>query len=200
MIYANICKTSKESLELFKEKRSNGKGGSVDEPSQVRYVEYFYEIVKNGKIPDPKIVKLEEIWLRNIPQSYKSGDITLELYRFIKNIDLNTYDKEKIEMIYKFKEFKETEKGFDLKFVSNIEFQGDIIIDCNIFWLFSNELLFRFSLHTSFLDKQVITIGYEELDETYKSSSFKDFKLELKFKEIENKKIEKDLEILYQKF
>lgn len=199
MIYANICKTAKEALELFKDKRSNGKGGSVDEPSQVRYVEYFYEIVKNGKMPEQRTVKLEEITLKNIPLSYKSSDMTLEIYKFIKNTELNTYDKDKIQIIYKFKEFKENEKSFDLKFVSNVEFEGDVIIDCNIFWLFSNEVLFRYSFHTAFIDQETVTENYEELDEAYKSQAFKDFKIQLKFKEIQNKKIEKDLEILYQK-
>jgi phosphatidylinositol-3,4,5-trisphosphate 3-phosphatase and dual-specificity protein phosphatase PTEN len=76
LLFKGICENPEAALLFFKKKRSSkDKGGSVDEPSQVRfqkkqlkkrYINYFYKIIKKKLEIKQSLYSLKKICVNNV--------------------------------------------------------------------------------------------------------------------------------------
>jgi hypothetical protein len=73
LVYCNEFDTSADALTYFGVCRTvNGKGVTI--PSQIRYVEYFTQVVKGGgAVPEPAIVVLNKIRMHTTPDFDPTG-------------------------------------------------------------------------------------------------------------------------------
>lgn len=165
LLLSKICKTSKEALEYFRNKRSGETQTSVDEPSQIRYIEY-YEAYLKGKDLSPKKLNLKQILIQSLDEYYFNSQIQIEIYEFSKN-ENNTYQKNLLKLSKEITVLK----GNDLLFPLNFEVNGDVVIDCICNWRFTSEVLFRYAFHTAFVEQGTIITERNDLDETYKLKS-----------------------------
>jgi phosphatidylinositol-3,4,5-trisphosphate 3-phosphatase/dual-specificity protein phosphatase PTEN len=174
-LYSGVSPDVESALALFKSKRSQSDkgGGTVDEPSQVRYIEYFANIIKTGKIPEPNVLQLRKIILKNIPKHYKGGNMVVEIYMFKKNQDINSWEKDRVDIIHEFTDMKDYGTFYDLEFNSYAEIAGDVVIDFTINWTLSTESLFRFSFHTAYVTDSQLHAVHKDLDEGYKNEKYR---------------------------
>lgn len=166
LLYKQLCSTSKDALEFFRKKRSGEKETSVDEPSQIRYIEYFEAYLK-GKDITPKKFILNQILIQNLLDYYFKGQIQIEIYEFSKREDSNSYEK---KLLFSSKNVTLL-KGNTLLFPIFFEVYEDVIIDCICNWSFTSEVLFRYCFHTAFVESGTIITERNDLDETYKQKS-----------------------------
>ena len=140
----------KDAIDYYSLKRLY-KGKGIDQPSQKRYIEYFYKIISRKKIFFPLRIKLTSIELKNMDEVYDNGKYVLEIWDMknnkFMNIDFNP-DNYKVNYI---------DKSVILE-VGNIipqELYGDIVftISYNLFNdLFFTQKLGKISFNTAFLN------------------------------------------------
>lgn len=159
-------------MALFKEKRSQSEGkggGTVDEPSQVRYIQYLEKVKVGGVMPEVVPLQLRGIKIKNLNTYFKGGTIFVEVYQFKKIQDKNSWEKERIDIMSEPTELKDYGNVFDVEFVSYASVQEDIVIDFGINWKIKTDSLFRYSFHTGFIKDNLIHVVHEDLDEGYKN-------------------------------
>lgn len=66
LLYTGVCSTPEEALRFFADRRSRtGEGVAV--PSQLRYVDYFYQVLRQGAIPHEQRLVLKRLELQPVP-------------------------------------------------------------------------------------------------------------------------------------
>jgi hypothetical protein len=71
LMHAGICKNADDAMLFYGTRRTkDGKGVTI--ASQKRYVRYYEQVLKLGRVPDPKMLKIKKITVNTIPNF--SGD------------------------------------------------------------------------------------------------------------------------------
>eukprot|EP01080_Neovahlkampfia_damariscottae_P005746 gene5746-9567_t len=203
LLYKGICNTPEEALLFFKKMRSNGdnpKGGSVDEPSQVRYINYYYQIIQKKVEVKQNLLNLKKICVNNVPYMFlqNGSKIVIEVFQF-KKTELNTYTKNvKRTIVHNPEEvFTLGENSYLILFNVDLDVEGDYIIDCRVDWNYSTQLMFRYSFHSAFIDG-LIQAPKGLLDEAFKNNDIpKNFSVDFLFGE--DKDTQVDYSYLYNK-
>eukprot|EP01091_Cochliopodium_minus_P018634 TRINITY_DN7614_c0_g1_i1.p1 TRINITY_DN7614_c0_g1~~TRINITY_DN7614_c0_g1_i1.p1 ORF type:complete len:679 (-),score=154.91 TRINITY_DN7614_c0_g1_i1:367-2403(-) len=153
LLYSGVCATAKESLEYFAQKRSSKQKG-VTQPSQLRYVRYFAEILTSQIKPLPVRLMLRKIRMTSLPHFSKRRvgcKPILKIYSMIelpRKLLFASSTKEDVEFISK--------SDGDIFWYPNCLMKGDIIVICKHMGNHTKRLMFRFSFHTAFVKEKFI--------------------------------------------
>ena len=180
LMYMNIFETSKESLYYYGIMRvENGKGVTI--PSQIRYVNYFEQILKE-KMPHPIKFKkklITKVRMFTLPMFGKS----ITPYFKIKN-NGEKYKSEKKKSDFKKEDIFalidfDIEKGFLVQGDVNIIFYRNILL--------KKQKIFKFWFNTNFIpnDCNIYQFKKDEIDKACKDKQCKyfspSFKIEVHF-------------------
>ncbi len=182
LLYTNFLSTPEAAMEYFLDKRGEG----VTSPSQKRYIEYFYYVLKNRSIPYPKPLRLTKMLILEQNPYYKKlmldSKLELDIYEMVQ--------AKKNEVIKKLifstnQRDKELDGGDVVSYIcSNVVLQGDVLMICKN--IVNNQNIFRFAFHTAFIPLGMLRLQKKELDEAYKDKTLSnEFTIDLMFKEVE---------------
>nr|CAG4710604.1 unnamed protein product [Naegleria fowleri] len=172
-----ICESS---MDFYAESRTRNKEG-VTIPSQRRYVNYFYEYLKNGiQYPRPNLsLYLDLMILLNPPQSILGGTFKL----VINDKDGNTI------FSYKYKSKKESDTIITVPLLTShnskrVPLTGDLKVLFYEINLTTSKQLFHFWVNTFFCPQNnILVLQKIEIDKISRKSTPDDFRLELQFSE-----------------
>ena len=181
MLYLNIFKMPEEALAYYGIMRV-GSGKGVTIPSQIRYVNYFSEIISK-KIDinaNPKTIIIRKIKLSNSPGFSRIGwssSLTFD----IDNGENNSY---------KYYDYIKKRETFNLSMgeitfylgVKGFEVTGDVRFTFyNVGMIGSRDKIFKFWVHTQFLpDDNKFCLTKNEIDKAVKDTTNKNFKEDFK--------------------
>eukprot|EP00828_Plagiopyla_frontata_P011063 TRINITY_DN16069_c0_g1_i2.p1 TRINITY_DN16069_c0_g1~~TRINITY_DN16069_c0_g1_i2.p1 ORF type:complete len:255 (-),score=45.46 TRINITY_DN16069_c0_g1_i2:25-789(-) len=154
-------------MNYYAKKRFKVEGLGVTQPSQKKYIYYFYEIFKNQKIT-PTLKYIDKIVLTGVPRF--DGN-TCKPYFTLQKVKTN-------EQIYTHKQSHASQATFEakgndsleqmkltLKMVKQIPIAGDILLNFHHNGKILDSFMFRFSFNTAFIpDNNLIKLKLEELD------------------------------------
>ena len=181
LLYMNVFETAAESLQYYGMMRAeNGKGVTI--PSQIRYVNYFEQILKN-KMPHPIIFKkkiITKIRMFTLPMFNK-------VYTPFFRIENNGYDYNS--------EKKKTEfKKEDLFALVDFDIENGFLVEGDVEVIFYREKLlkkkdkiFKFWFNTNFIpyDCNIYQFKKSEIDKACKDKDCKyyspSFQIEIHF-------------------
>lgn len=187
LIESGECKTAKEALLKFGDRRTNWDKGStfqgVETPSQSRFVGYF-EIIKNdlgGLLPSICKLRLNKIIIKSI-QGVGNGngsDFSLIVYRNDKSIagEFKFGSNENCKCSF----YPETNQIIITEFVCEVlseEVKFMFYSDHKDVPVYYDDCAFFFSFHTSFIDQKTKTlvIPRDELDNPHKKKFWNIYK------------------------
>ena len=181
MIYLNIFKTADEALAYYGIMRV-GDGRGVTIPSQIRYVNYFAEILdkKIDLSANPKTIIIRKIKLSNAPGFSRVG-WSSSLTFSIDNGEKNSY---------KYYEYIKKRETFNLSMgeiefhlgVKGFEANGDVKFTFyNVGMIGSRDKIFKFWIHTQFLPEgNKFCLKQSQIDKACKDTGNKNFKEDFK--------------------
>ncbi|CAG9311337.1 unnamed protein product [Blepharisma stoltei] len=184
LIYSGRITDPEQALTYYRRKRFN-KGGGVQQPSQVRYVQYFAEIF-HGRVKCPIITKLTKIRFRTAPHSsgisckpvieISRGEEILytnkAAHREDQNSILDSWEDVRYHEIFK----------------DELALQGDILCRISHWGAIKLKTVCRFSFNTGFIEPNcILRLSKAEIDpfKLARSKKISDyFTIELTFKEV----------------
>ena len=176
MIYLKIFETADESLAYYGMMRA-GDGRGVTIPSQIRYVHYFEEMMKNNINPtkNPKKLIIRKIKMISIPGFSRVGWSCSP-----------TFMIENGERTYKYFDYIKKRETFSLSMndvefhlgVGGFEVSGDVKITFfNVGIIGNRDKIFKFWFHTDFLyNHNTFELSKMEIDKACQDSACKNFK------------------------
>ena len=176
MIYLKIFETADESLAYYGMMRA-GDGRGVTIPSQIRYVHYFEEMMKNKINPtvNPKKLIIRKIKMISIPGFSRVGWSCSP-----------TFTIENGERSYKYFDYIKKRETFSLSMndvefhlgVGGFEVSGDVKITFfNVGIIGNRDKIFKFWFHTDFLyNHNTFVLSKMEIDKACQDSACKNFK------------------------
>ena len=181
LLYMNVFETAKESLLYYGIMRAeNGKGVTI--PSQIRYVNYFEEILKSN-MPHPVVFKkkyITKIRMFTLPKFY---GVYTPFFQIENNKHEYTSEKKKTEFkkedLFALVDF-DIEKGFLVEGDVKVTFFKDKLIK-------KKDKIFKFWFNTNFIpnDCNIYQFKKEEIDKACKDKANKyyspGFKIEIHF-------------------
>ncbi len=180
MIFLNLFENADESLAYYSMMRTgNGKG--VTNPSQIRYVHYFEDIVKKKNNPtvNPKQIVIRKIKMVSIPGFSRVGWSCSP-----------TFTIENGERCYKYFEYIKKRETFNLSMnevefhlgVGGFEVGGDVKITFfNVGMIGNKDKIFKFWFNTNFLSEfNKFELTKVEIDKACQDSACKNFKDDFK--------------------
>ena len=180
MLYMNNLESADEALAYYGMMRA-GDGKGVTIPSQIRYVHYFEEMMKNkiNPIVNPKHIIIRKIKIFTIPVFSTVG------YSFSP-----TFMVENGENCYKYFEYIKKRETFnnslnEVEFhlgVGGYEVSGDVRITFFHMGMIGNkDKIFKFWFHTDFLPEgSKFVLTKKEIDKAVQDTSCKNFKDDFK--------------------
>ena len=181
MLYLNIFKMPEEALAYYGIMRvANGKGVTI--PSQIRYVNYFSEIIykKLDINANPKTIMIRKIKLSNSP-GFSTIGWSSSLTFNIENGENNSYN------YYDYIKKRET---FNLSMgeitfylgAKGFEVTGDVKFTFyNVGMIGKRDKIFKFWVHTQFLPEgNKFCLTKTEIDKAVKDTANKNFKEDFK--------------------
>jgi len=175
LLYAGICKTAKEALEMFgRERTSNNKGVTI--PSQMRYVRYMEFFLKKyhsiGKEFQMKGVPLKIISVRMFPIANFDVGGGCDPYFILSNSEGKKFYNHK-KKIGKIPEWRK-EGHHEIK--CDVPIQGDVLIS---FYdhdaVSADDKMCACWINTSFIRKSPLLLKKNELDKAVKDKKCKHF-------------------------
>lgn len=197
-LYSGLFDDAEKALNYFASKRSTNNWG-VTGPSQVRYVQYFADIINKRIIPKTRKLFLKYLQWNGVPAF--SSSITLgrqsgcSPYINIRDV---TNDGGKNKGLI----FTSEKENEDLKFYSNNSNQipyfeintiikGDILVEVyHVSQFYRTELMFRFQFHTGMIleGQTILRLSRSELDIACQDKRYpNNFFLDIGFEEIQDK-------------
>eukprot|EP00736_Rhodelphis_marinus_P013036 Rmarinus@m.11246 len=141
LIHMNICNNAQESLRLYGNKRTlNSKGVTI--ASQIRYVEYFEKIHRDG-FPQPRRLVLKSIRMWTTPNMQATGGCTPSYTVWENFAEIVSTRKKKVQR-YKDQEF--------IDFPVVVSIRGDIKIEFFDQDSFGTVSMCYLCFHTSYLE------------------------------------------------
>lgn len=173
LMHAGICKNADDAMLFYGTRRTkDGKGVTI--ASQKRYVRYYEQVLKAGRVPDPRMLKLKKITVNTIPNF--SGDPCATV--ILKNKEVGSTDAIKIP-----KGATSYDIPADVPVIGDVKLQLDvkkgksIQHTCHI-WFNTG---FVDSSNTVHFDKHEIDVASKDK----KNAHFKpDFSIDLEFEDI----------------
>ena len=180
MQYMNIFNNAEESLAYYGMMRAgNGKGVTI--PSQIRYVHYFEDIIKNNIDPT---INPKKIIIRKIKM------ITVPVFSTVGKTCSPTFSIENGERSYKYFDYIKKRETFnnsldEVEFhlgVSGFEVSGDVRITFfHVGMIGNRDKIFKFWFHTNFLKSEnKFVLTKKEIDKAFQDTACKNFKDEFK--------------------
>lgn len=174
LLYVKICRSPKEALELFARKRTENEKG-VTIPSQLRYVEYFYQFLTEyssdlRSFPFSGVpLVLTNIRIATVPRT--GNDKGCYLYFTVRDVkNKKLYDSRKLSS----KKLYRDETHIDIACQAFI--RGDVKL---LFWNeeeYSSDVeLFHFWINTSFIEDNYMKLEKQSIDKACKDKSAKKF-------------------------
>jgi hypothetical protein len=176
LIFLGEADTAKEALEIFQRARApKSKAGGVTMPSQIRYVEYFEQIICKGILPHKKILILKKIVISGAPEI--DGGAFRPVFRIL-------YENEHLISERKFN--SESSARSKLKLNVGVKMRGDILIQLLHEGMFSDMKIGRANFHTGFVPEDGwLRLTKQDWDELCKNDDFpNDFTVDLYFEDI----------------
>jgi len=154
LLYAGMIDQYMDALNYYSYMRFAGGLGGVTQPCQVRYANYFEDILKKKLCSSPPKV-LKQIIIKNIPNIYKAEKLKIEIYQYhYENLIFSTNLSDYYNS-YNLKKLSLETIIPEIKICPNIS----IVLSDDIYIKVLTEgkikfcLLCRFSFNTAFVDK-----------------------------------------------
>lgn len=94
LLHTKVCKTADEALKLYGSIRTmNGQGVTI--PSQIRYVKYYEDCLKNGFPMKDQVVKLQQLIINTTPRYDLDGGC--DPYMVIKQHGKKIYNSKVVD-------------------------------------------------------------------------------------------------------
>ncbi|MCQ2819908.1 MAG: hypothetical protein MJ252_21800 [archaeon] len=184
LLFSGLFPTTKDAFDYYSAKRFQ-KGQGVTQPSQRRYVNYFFQMLREN-FAFPKIIDIIGIYL------YKPKQVVLENFKpyisfYQKNSDVLDYSNksnflgQKKIMVFDYKPIQITDNDFTRQVI------GDITIKIYNNELLKNDVIGRVSLNTYFIkeNEQAVYFNLQDIDpdSLYKDKEVpRDFQIIVKYK------------------
>jgi len=180
LFYSGLYPQVSECLSFFAARRS-AKAKGVTQPSQLRYVRYFSEVVSGARTIMLAPLCLQFVTIGPIP---KGVYVYIEIYQ---QIYAEVYDPAAEKVLYSSfasSDARVADKEGRLWSETSVELLGDILV--RGFFVEGKSKpkpLFRMQFHTGMLDSMVVTFTKDELDDIHKEKKRfpSDFELKLGF-------------------
>lgn len=178
LLYMNIFDNAKDCLTYYGIMRvSNGKGVTV--PSQIRYVYYFENLLKN-KIPHPVIFKeviMKKIRMYTIPHFSNIGSACTPIFTIENQIENGPKNVLNWTDIGKKETYRDGVPFVDFHLGDGFKVQGDVKIKfINCHSLGKKEAMFKLWFNTCFIpDDGVYLISKDMIDKACKDKKCKKF-------------------------
>jgi len=194
LLYIGMFKTVREALEYFAMKRTDimsvdvGSLAGVDSPSQMVYINYFYDII-TGKVDHSAVIRsppifLQRITLHNIPPVLSSQILSEKFSIEVCQMTTLGPNNTRLIPLMTFKKLFqiETRKENSVSFKCDLEMHRDIVTVCKVFNTLGVDEIFRFAFHTGFIKDKVLKKMKDDMDVVRNNTSFSnDFSVELQF-------------------
>jgi len=158
-----------KAMQYYKMKRFS-KGGGVTQPSQVRYVRYFHEILNGSRIYYPVAYHLQTFTIQNAPKFGVTTGIKpyIEIYKVTPQENVLVFgEKGKFSI----KDGSDPEsKTVEIKLKEDLCVVGDILIKVSHQGKLNDKLVCRFAFNTALIgnsidhDTENATFGPSEVD------------------------------------
>ena len=149
MLFSGRLSGPEEALTYYRQKRFS-KGGGVTQPSQVRYVHYFADILKE-KVKYPLVRQLDKIQLRTAP--HMNGNSCKPFIEIYKD-DLLVYSSQELtreNQITIIDQWDDLNIHTIATVSTPITLQGDLLFRLYNWGVFGPSKICRFSLNTAFI-------------------------------------------------
>ncbi|CAD8055079.1 unnamed protein product [Paramecium sonneborni] len=194
LLYSGRFNNVSDVLNYYGKKRFYGEGLSVNQPCQIKYINYFNDLLNMDKRIFPNLIQIKSIsFYGNSPQI----DINGQCYPYVEIIDvikdLKLYSTKKQSKKY-------VGKSHQIIFGNQIPLSADVLIKVKSYGTISDSKMFRLAFNTAFFQNtNKLTYDLNDLDP---SQIQKDVRFDKKFRvevDIEKCKICSDANSFEQK-
>ncbi|CAD8202751.1 unnamed protein product [Paramecium octaurelia] len=178
LLYTGKFKSVKDVLYYYGKKRFEEEGLGVNQPCQVKYVEYFYKLLSMGYVIYPTVVTLKRITFQGKAPAFNMNGSCKPYMQVIqvKN-DKELYSTQKEAKKYK-------GVSHDLKLDKLMPIYGDILIKVFNEGILKKEKMFRLAFNTAFIDETAQNSLEFSLHDLDPSQIIKDERFDKNFKVI----------------
>jgi len=188
-LWCGLFNNAEESLNFFACKRSSNNWG-VTVPSQIRYVNYFSDIVNEISFPVSKVLHLVYLNINMVPSFSinplnRQGGCTpfihvYQLFEGKKLVYSSEHDNEEIKSFC---------PGQSVTFQIDHPVSGDILIEMyHVTSFYRTEHMLRFQFHTGMIRGSIVRFTRNEIDQAFQDKRFPpDFMIELGFEHLPEK-------------
>ncbi|CAK56165.1 unnamed protein product (macronuclear) [Paramecium tetraurelia] len=182
LLYSGRFDNVTDALSYYGKKRFHGEGLSVNQPCQLKYIEYFYTLLNMNTRIFPNLIQIQSIsFFGRSPQMNING----QCYPYVEIIDVK-----KDSILYSTKQMCKKYAGQNHRIIlpNQIPLVADILINVKNYGTLSDSKMFRFSFNTAFIEKHV-TYQLNELDPTQIQDDQrfdKQFRVELEIEKCRN--------------
>lgn len=162
LLFTGLFESVDDCMKYYSKQRFEV-GDAVTQPGQVRYINYFFKMLKE-KIYFPLKKSLKSIQLYEVPLKEKSGEIKPYIEIYLDNSDELLYQNKQSYFDQPKINYAEGMKVTVSPSNFNLEVIGDITIKIYSQYLMSNKLIGMVSFNTAFslpLDKKIVFEKHE---------------------------------------
>ncbi|KAL0488869.1 phosphatidylinositol-trisphosphate 3-phosphatase [Acrasis kona] len=169
--------------------------GGVNSPSQIRYVQYFKNVLSNyNSITQNKMLQLRKLYIHQLSPVMRKqivdGHLIINFFEMI-SVGPNQVDRKLLFSTNNIDRVGDMSIMEDIisYTLNNVILCGDILITCNHRNAIRDEKVFRFSFHTGFIGQEyVFRLKKTEMDEAcHNKTNYiqEDFMIDLMFSDVE---------------
>lgn len=163
MLYSGRLPDANAALRYYKSKRFK-EGGGVTQPSQIRYVRYFDDILK-GLVKSPLVLRPVSIQTRTAPHFKNNASRPIFEMYYNENIIYTNKQNERGKQVYLHDDWEDNRLHKIAILEPPLYVQGDILCKIYHWGKFKNANLCRFSFNTGFISyNKIIVLRKYEVD------------------------------------
>ncbi|CAD8057915.1 unnamed protein product [Paramecium sonneborni] len=159
LLYSGRFNNVNDALDYYGKKRFYGEGLSVNQPCQIKYIHYFYELLTKNTRIFPNLIQISQIsFYGKSPQMNMNG----QCYPYVEIIDVN-----KDSILHSTKQQSKKYEGNSHHIIlgNQIPLAADILINVRNYGMIKDSKMFRFTFNTAFIQNEnKLTYVLDDLD------------------------------------